>query len=159
VQVSHDYRAPVAVVRATLVDPAFLNEVAARYGGLGTPEVVVDSRQILVTTRRQIPLDKVPSAARGLVGDGVVTQVDTWPEAAAEPATGSWHATLAGAPVTLAGDYLLEPAAGGCRYTVTGDVQVKVPLIGGRIADQVRGYLTELVTKQLAFAEEWLDRA
>jgi hypothetical protein len=155
--VEREYAVKPAQLRETLVDPDYLAALGARFAGLGDAEVETGDASITVVTRRQIPVEYVPAAARGLVGDGVVTQTDLWSLESDHPVDGSWSATLDGAPATMGGGYTIDGTDAGCRLTVTAQVKVKIPLIGGKIESEIRRYLESLVTKQMAFTQEWLD--
>ena len=54
---------------------------------------------------------------------------------------GSWSGTfdvdVQGAPVHISGTMSLTPDGGGARHDVELDLGVKIPLIGGKIADWV----------------------
>jgi hypothetical protein len=106
-------------------------------------------------------MDKIPSAIKGLVGDGQITQVDTWSTVADAEGTlhGSWRADLGTAPAIIGGDYTIEPTDDGSSYSCGVNVKVKVPFIGGKIEQQVRGYLDYLITKEQAFLDDWLGKS
>jgi hypothetical protein len=144
---------------AALADAGYLAARHARFGGVGDPPVADESGdEIVITTVRQLPTDKIPSAVKGLVGDGQITQVDTWSRSADEDGTirGQWRADLGTAPAVIGGEYAIEPAGDGCSYTCSVNVKVKVPFIGGKIEEQIRGYLDHLIGKEQAFLADWL---
>jgi hypothetical protein len=156
----HDYEVSPSELFATLSDEKYLLARHERFGGVGTPtsEQVDDS--VVITTVRQLPMDKIPGAVKGLVGDGKITQVDTWSGIAddAGDLRGTWRADLGTSPAIIGGDYRIDPIDGGCRYVCSVNVKVKVPLIGGKIEEQVRGYLDKLITKEQEFLADWLNQ-
>ena len=155
---THDYDVPPATLLQTLTDEKYLLARHDRFGGVGTPDVAADGDDVVVTTVRQLPMDKIPSAAKGLVGDGKVTQVDTWSHTADADGSlgGSWKADMGTAPADIGGEYRIESLDDGCRYSCSVNVKVKIPFIGGKIEEQVRGYLDRLITKEQEFLADWL---
>lgn len=152
--------APEALLDA-LADSGYLAARSERFGGVGTPTSERTDDEVMISSVRQLPMDKIPAAIKGLVGDGQITQVDTWSLAADQEGTvrGSWRADLGTAPTIIGGDYSIEASAEGCSYSCTINVKVKVPFIGGKIEQQVRGYLDHLITKEQAFLDDWLSKA
>lgn len=157
---SHDYPASPSELLDTLSDPVYLKARNERFAGVGEPTVARDDDSIIVTIVRQLPMDKIPSPVKGLVGNGQITQVDTWSEAPDDAGvlSGSWRAELGTAPATMGGDYGISPNASGCSYSCSVDVSVKVPFIGGKIEEQVRSYLDHLIGKEQAFLADWLSQ-
>jgi hypothetical protein len=158
----HDYSLPPAELLDVMLDLDYLNARHERFKGVGTPEVERTDSNAIVTTIRQLPMDKIPGAFRGFVGDGRIVQVDTWqlPDSSEENGAaivGSWRATLSSAPARMGGEYLVEPAESGSSYSVSVEVSVKVPLVGGKLESQVRGYLEHLVGKEQTYLSEWIS--
>ena len=79
---THDYPVPPTELLDALADPDYLAARHERFGGVGAPTAELSNPDIVITTVRQLPMDKIPSAIKGLVGDGKITQVDTWSAAA-----------------------------------------------------------------------------
>jgi hypothetical protein len=156
--VEHDFSATPARLRDTLVDADFLAALGARFGGVGQAVTEVGDASITVVSQRQLPMEYVPAPARSFAGDGVVTQTDLWSLDSGDPVDGSWTARLDGAPATMGGAYTIAATDFGCRYTVTAEVKVKIPLIGGRVETEIRRYLSSLIVKQMEFTQEWLDK-
>ena len=59
-----------------LADPDYLAARHERFGGVGAPSAERSNPDVVITTVRQLPMDKIPGAIKGLVGDGKITQVD-----------------------------------------------------------------------------------
>lgn len=155
---THAYSVSPPALLAALTDSGYLAARSERFGGVGTPTCQRADDQVVITSVRQLPMDKIPGAIKGLVGDGKITQVDTWllAETADGALRGSWRADLGTAPTIIGGDYSIEATAEGCSYSCTVNVKVKVPFIGGKIEQQVRGYLDHLITKEQAFLDDWV---
>jgi hypothetical protein len=155
---THEYLVPPGQLLDTLSEQAYLQARHERFGGVGEPTVTSEDESLHITTLRQLPMDKIPGAVKGLVGDGKITQVDTWSSTAdADGAfTGTWKAELGTAPATIGGDYSIAPTGDGCTYSCSVNVKVKVPFIGGKIEEQVRVYLDRLITKEQDFLADWI---
>jgi hypothetical protein len=157
---THDYAVAPHELLAVLVDPAYLQARNERFAGVGDPSAVTEADTVVVTVVRQLPMDKIPGPVKGMVGDGRITQVDTWMRTSTTDGavTGSWKADLGSSPATIGGEYRIEATDVGSRYSCTVDVTVKVPFIGGKIEEQVRGYLDRLVTKEQEFLADWMSQ-
>lgn len=155
---SHSYPVPPEHLLSTLQDADYLAARQARFAGVGEPAVTASDGEVVVTTVRQLPMDKIPGAIKGFVGDGQITQVDTWADGldAAGAAHGIWRGEVSTAPADIGGTYLVCPDGDGSRYDIDVRVKVKVPLIGAKIEQQVRGYLDHIIAKEQDFLAEWL---
>ena len=153
--VEHEYPLAPKDLFAVLIDPQYLAARHERFGGTGSPEVVQDGSAVQLRIARQLPMDKIPGAARALVGDGQLVQVDDW-DTSAVPLRGEWHAEVDHAPVVLRGANEIAASDLGSRYSIGVEVTVKVPLIGRQLEGQVRGYLETLVSKEQAYLAQWI---
>ena len=155
---STTYPAPPAAVFALLTDEGFLTDRAAALGGepLGVT-VTRDGAGTETTARLTAPTAGIPTVFARFVGSSVtVTERTTW-----VPADDGGHraaldvrAEVFGRTVRVTGERRLTPVAEGTRSTVTGDAQVRAPLIGR----QAEGAVRELVTVVLRREEELLRR-
>jgi hypothetical protein len=148
--------APRALWEA-MTDLDFLSARSTRFGGRSEPDVDRSGGQVVVTTPRQIPMDDVPGPLRRYVGTGALVQTDVWTDVAADQVSGTWTTDPGGMPASLTGTHAIVATPSGCRYVVTATVKVHVPLIGGRLAGEVRKHVEELVRNELEFLAEWLD--
>jgi hypothetical protein len=159
---THTYVYSVAptVLLDALADLDYLAARSERFGGVGAPTTERTDEDVVITAVRQLPMDKIPAPIKGLVGDGQITQVDTWSSLPNAVGTllGSWRADLGTAPANIGGDYSIEATSDGSSYSCTVNVKVKVPFVGGKIEQQVRGYLDYLITKEQAFLDDWLGK-
>jgi Protein of unknown function (DUF2505) len=158
---THTYDEAPDALLAALADASYLAARHERFGGVGDAPVAEETdSEVVITTVRQLPMDKIPAAVKGLVGDGQITQVDTWARQPDESGSirGAWRADLGTAPAVIGGAYTIEPDAEGSSYSCSVEVKVKVPFIGGKIEEQVRGYLDHLISKEQAFLADWLNQ-
>ena len=150
VAASNDLPLSVEEALAALVSPQW---AATRDAALhdGSTVVQLEPRPhggVLLTVSRQLPSGGPGVLERFLPRDGRVLQTDEWEPAADGVRRGSWQVTIAGAPATLGGTMLLEPLPTGCRYTIAGQVSVRVPLVGGKAERLVADLVARLADKE-----------
>jgi hypothetical protein len=157
---THDYSVSPGDLLDALSDKSYLLARHERFAGVGEPTVEQDGDSVVVTAVRQLPMDKIPGPVKGLVGDGQITQVDTWSTTPDGDGTlsGTWTADLGTSPAVIGGEYEISSSGDGCTYSCSVNVKVKVPFIGGKIEEQVRGYLDRLITKEQDFLADWLTQ-
>lgn len=156
----HSYPLAPARLYTTLVDPEYLQARQERFGGVGAPVIEVDGEKTVVTSLRQLPLDKIPSAFRSFVGDGQVQQIDTWaPTDGSDDIHGDWRATVGTAPATINGVHTITAAGDGdgSDYAITTNVSVKIPFFGSKVEEQILGYLERLISKEQEYLAEWIS--
>jgi hypothetical protein len=116
---------------------------------------------VLLAVSRELPAAVPGFLDRFLPADGRVTQTDEWGGPRADGTrTGTWSVQLPGAPASLGGTLLLEPLPAGpgqpsparqpgSRYTVAGEVTVRVPLVGGRAEKLIAEMVVKLSRKEM----------
>lgn len=158
-RVEHDYDVSPRALLDVLTDEAFLTARSARFGGSETPSVTGAGDHLVVRVPRQLPVEAVPGPFRGMIGDGKLTQIDTWSEVTDNRVAGAWSTEVGDAPIELNGAHEITATAGGCRYVVTAKVKVRVRFIGGQAEGLVRQRLRDLVAQEQEFAAAWLAGA
>lgn len=128
----------------------------ARYEALGDKNVEVIESGVTadggarIVTKRVVEMDLPKFAKKAFNPTNTLTQTDVWSPADANGVrTGTWKAEIAGAPVQSGGTMKLEPEANGCRYTVFGEINVKVPIVGGKIAQFAEGSANDILTSEI----------
>ena len=98
-----------------------------------TPEPGEDSLEIKIV--RQVDID-VPSVAKKFIKPAnTVTSTDRWERQADGSCGGHSDVDIKGVPVQSIGSAsLVDDGAGGCDYTITLTLKVKVPMIGEKVA-------------------------
>ena len=155
-EVTHSYDASPKQLFELLTSMDFLEERQRRYGGVGEPHVNRDDGTVVVTSTRQIPVDKVPRMARHYVGDGRLTQVDRWDDVHEESVKATLTIDPGAMPINVTGNHEILATPQGCRHVTKVNVKVKVPLVGGAIAGPVSSQLEKLLSAEMRFAETWL---
>jgi hypothetical protein len=94
-------------------------------------------------------------------GDLRIRREEAWGPVTGGAATGLVVGSIVDAPVNLAGTAVLEPIeeSGGSRLTFRATVQVRVPIIGGKLENIIGARLTELVAAEQRFTTEWIAKS
>jgi hypothetical protein len=94
-------------------------------------------------------------------GDLCVRREESW----GPMADGQANATVAGAildaPATLSGFALLEPLleSGGARLKFRATVEVRIPLVGGKLENFIGSQLVELLIAEQRFTTLWISQS
>ena len=103
---------------------------------------------VVVVTSRALP-DGVPGFLTSFMpADGRVTQTDRWEPARDGVRRGRWDVTFPGSPGVIGGETTVSPSGAGSRWVVSGQVQVKIPLLGGKTEGFLAPLLEKLVLRQ-----------
>lgn len=140
--VTHHYDHPADAVFAVLTD---FDNVKEKYEAVGQREVELvstetgDDGSVTLVTRRVVPIDVPGFAKKVLSPSQSVTQTDAWGPATADgERRGTFIVESRGTPVRVTGTLHLAPAGeGACTNVSEVDIECRVPLIGGRIAEVV----------------------
>lgn len=91
-------------------------------------------------------------------GDLCVRREETWGPVIDGIVTASIAGAIVGAPVNLWGTGVLSPNAdsGGSRLSLRLTIQVRIPLIGGKLERIIGTELGQLVTLEQRFTTEWI---
>jgi Protein of unknown function (DUF2505) len=163
---STDYGVTVEEVLRAFSDEGYW---LARLADSGADDTTLDSMQlggpsgtdgsIDVITTQVLRSDRLP----GLItqfhrGDLRIRREEKW-----EPVTnGSAPATITGsildAPASLSGTAVLEPVAetGGARMKLRATVEVRIPLVGGKLENFIGNQLVELLIAEQRFTTTWI---
>ena len=148
----HDEEYWRARMAETPVDIATLHSmrVGGESGSEGTIEVVT-----LQTVHRQ----NLPGLVTQLLrGDLCVRREELWSPLTGGIATASMAGSVVDAPVNLWGTGVLAPNSdsGGSRLSLQVTIQVRVPLIGGKLERIIGTELRQLVTMEQRFTTQWI---
>jgi hypothetical protein len=156
---AHTYAAPIDVVVGMLGDPA---AAAARYEGMGHRNVAIlecarEGGLLRVRSSRVVDIELPGFARRVLKPTNTVEQSDEWRQGADGTWSGTFAVDIHGSPVQMAGTMRLSPGDGVCTHEVTITVTVKVPLVGGRIAEWAgNNDVRRTLDAEFAFGDRWL---
>jgi hypothetical protein len=149
---SHVYPVPVDAVVALLQDQA---ATVAKYEGMGHRDVEIlefetDTDKMRIVSTRVVDVDVPGFAKKVLKPTNTMVQTDEWHRNGGRW-SGTFHVEVKGAPVKLDGRMELGPDGDGARHDVTIAMHVKVPLIGGKIADWGKGDVRKTLDAEFAF--------
>lgn len=114
-----------------------------------------------VISKQAMSADKLPEIAKKVIKGTVnVTVTDKW---SAPDASGSRRSDttvdIAGAPVkAVASQTLHARSAAETLATVRGDVDVKIPIIGGKIKKAAEPYMRKFVELQATEVAKWIEK-
>ncbi|AXN42715.1 hypothetical protein DSM43518_02267 [Mycobacterium marinum] len=91
-------------------------------------------------------------------GDLCIRREETWGPVNDGTATASIAGSIVDAPVNLWGTGVLtpNPKSGGSRLSLQLTVQVRIPLVGGKLERMIGTELSQLVTVEQKFTTEWI---
>lgn len=163
-ELRHPYPVPGPRLVALFTDPEFLRAKLDAVGGPGARLLAVRAGEatagtangaVTVELRQAVPAAALPSVARSLVpGDLAIERTERW-----TPRGGTVHATVAGAPGEITGQWLLDPAPDGCVLAGRLAVTIGVPLVGGRLERAVLDGLAQLLDTEHRFTLRWLQQS
>lgn len=149
------YDAGIDAVMAFFVDA---DAVRARYEAAGDRDIEVldcgpDGDGFVIRTSRVVDVDLPGFAKKVLKPTNTMVQVDTWGAANGDGSRdGTFAVEVKGAPVKVQGTMRVEPAGEGrTHHRIEGKVEVKVPLIGGKVAGWAEGPSRERAEAEVAF--------
>ncbi|MFC3776183.1 DUF2505 domain-containing protein [Mycolicibacterium holsaticum] len=157
-----DYEASVEQVHRAFRDEQYWS---ARLTDSGADEysldsmVVDDDGGIDVVTTQTLRADRLP----GLVtqfhwGDLSFVREETWSPVRDGRATATIKGAIDGAPAGLSGTAVLAPSATGrgSRLEFNVSVEVRVPLVGGKIENFIGSKLVDLLIAEQRFTTGWI---
>ena len=151
---SISYPGTVDEVVAMYLTPAYLERRFGQFVVEGSSTVSVEGERVSFagTVRPEL----IPAAAARFVkSDLHISFTEEWARGEAG-ATSRTSVTVDGAPVSVEATSTLAPADAGSVRVVTGNVSVRVPLLGGRIEKEAVSHLGRVVEREQALAAQWL---
>jgi hypothetical protein len=157
---SHTYAASIDDVLTMLGDSG---ATKAKYESMGHRDIdVIDCTRLNgtlhVESTRTVDVDLPGFAKKVLKPTNTMHQNDEWHEVGDGSWEGVFGVEVAGAPIELSGVMRLVAGDGTCTHDVTITMNVKVPLIGGKIADWAgKNDVKRTLDAEFAFGDEWLS--
>ena len=152
---SISYPGTVEEVVAMYLTPAYLERRFGQFVVDGSSTVSVEGERVSFagTVRPEL----IPAAAARFVkSDLRVTFTEEWATNEAG-ATSRTSVTVDGAPVSVEATSTLNPSDAGSAREVSGNLSVRVPLLGGRIEKEAVAHLGRVVEREQALATQWLE--
>lgn len=163
---SADYEGTVEQVHQAFRDRQYW---LARLAGSGADDATLDSMRvggpsggdgsIEVVTTQVLRIDRLPGVVTQFHrGDLVIRRKEDWGPVTGGIANATVLGTILDAPVTLSGTALLAPVpeTGGARLKFRATVEVRIPLVGGKIENLIGNQLVELLIAEQRFTTMWI---
>jgi hypothetical protein len=158
--VSADYPGTVAQVHRAFADEQYWR---ARLSESGAAEATLDSMDvhddggIAVVTTQVLRADQLPALVNQFHrGDLRIVRRENWSPVSGDQATATVSGEIEATPVKLEGNATLVPHGSDARLTLNTRVEVRIPLVGGKIENFIRTALTDLLAAEQAFTSRWL---
>jgi hypothetical protein len=137
----------------------------ARLADSGADKTTLDSMQVDgkggvdVVTTQVLRRDRLPGVVTQFhPGDLAIVREEVWSPISDGAATATVTGAIPGAPVSLTGTAVLEPTDdGGSRLRFTASVEVRIPLVGGKIENFIGSQLVDLLIAEQRFTTAWIE--
>jgi Protein of unknown function (DUF2505) len=161
---STDYAATVeAVLQAFSEEQYWL----ARLADSGADDSTLDSMDlgspsggdgsIDVVTTQVLRADRMPAVVTQFHrGDLRIRREERWEPISNGSATATVTGSILDSPASLTGTAVLEPESGGARLTFRATVEVRIPLVGGKLENFIGSQLVELLIREQRFTTTWI---
>ncbi|OBK34861.1 hypothetical protein A5658_10660 [Mycobacterium sp. 1245111.1] len=158
---STDYAESVEAVLRAFGDEQYW---LARLADSGVDDSTVDSMEvddgvIDVVTTQVLRADRMPALVTQFHrGDLRIRREERWEPIVDGSATATVTGSVLDSPASLTGTAVLEPLAdGGARLQFRATVEVKIPLVGGKLENFIGGQLVELLIREQRFTTTWIS--
>ena len=114
---------------------------------------------IRIRTTQTLRVDRLPGVVTQFHrGDLSVVREETWTPVTDGRASATVRGSIPGAPAQLTGDVMLVPTGSGhtSRMTFAATVEVRIPLVGGKIETFIGSQLANLVIAEQRFTTVWI---
>lgn len=148
------YDATPGDVYAMLADPAFREKVcAAQRAHDAAVDIRPNGGGMTVVVDQKRPSDGIPHFAKKIVGEEIhIRQTEAW----ADVSAAALDVAIPGKPGHLKGSVTLKPGGTGCIETVTGEIKVHVPLVGGKLEHMIGEILESALRAEERVGRAWL---
>ncbi len=155
-----DYEGSVEQVHRALRDEQYW---LARLADSGADDASLDSMRlddqggVSVATTQILRADRLPGIVTQFHrGDLQIQRVESWTGLVDGAAKAAVTGAIAGAPVSLSGDAHLAPSDRHARLAFRATVEVRIPLVGGKVENFIGNQLVELLIAEQRFTTMWI---
>lgn len=138
-----------------------------RLADSGADEATLDSMEadiddpvggIRIKTTQVLRVHRLPGMVTQFhPGDLSIVREEAWSPLGGGTATAAVTGAIPGAPVSLAGTAVLAAAGnGGSRLQFSATVEVRIPLVGGKVENFIGNQLVELLIAEQRFTTAWI---
>jgi hypothetical protein len=157
---STDYAESVDAVLAAFSEEQYW---LARLDDSGADDTTLDSMEvgdgvIDVITTQVLRADRMPAVVTQFHrGDLHIRREERWDPIVDGSATATVSGSILDSPASLTGTAVLEPLeSGGARLKLRATVEVKIPLVGGKLENFIGSQLVELLIREQRFTTRWI---
>ncbi|OBF28697.1 DUF2505 domain-containing protein [Mycobacterium sp. ACS4331] len=157
-----EYPGSVAEVHSALSDRQYW---LSRLADSGADDAVLDALTVgaagglRVATTQVLRADRLPGLVTQLHrGDLRITRQEVWSPVTGGTSTATIAAAIPGAPVSVTGSGRLQGTATGSKADFRVEVEVKIPLVGGKVEGFIGTQLVELLVSEQRFTSSWIAR-
>jgi uncharacterized protein YndB with AHSA1/START domain len=148
------YDAPPERVYAMLTDRSFREQVCDAQRVLEKSVTIApNGAGTTVTVDQKQRAAGIPSFAQKVVGDQIhIVQKESWTTAS----DADLEVGIPGKPGHLLGTVTLRPEGTGTVQTVTGEIKVNIPLVGGKLEKLIADMLARALDTENRVGHRWL---
>ncbi len=161
---STDYAAAVEAVLQAFSDEQYW---LARLADSGADDSTLDSinlggpsggdGSIDVVTTQVLRADRMPAVVTQFHrGDLRIRREERWEPISNGSATATVTGSILDSPASLNGTAVLEPESGGARLKFRASVEVRIPLVGGKLENFIGSQLVDLLIREQRFTTTWI---
>ncbi len=136
----------------------------ARLTGSGADKTTLDAMELTadggvdIVTTQTLRADRLPGVVTQFHnGDLSFVREETWGPIVDGQATAVIKGSIRGAPATLDGTAVLTPATSGSRLEFKTTVEVRIPLVGGKVENFIGNQLVDLLIAEQRFTTTWIQ--
>ncbi len=156
-----EYEGSVEQVHRAFSDQSYWLQ---RLADSGADKATLDSMKvdrnggIDVVTTQVLRRDRLPGVVTQFhPGDLAIVREEVWSPVSDGSASATVTGDIPGAPVSLTATAVLEPTDnGGSRLQFTASVEVRIPLVGGKVENFIGNQLVELLIAEQRFTTAWI---
>ncbi len=155
-----DYEGSVEQVHEALRDEQYW---LARLADSGADHATLDSLELTpgggvdVATTQVLRADRLPAVVTQFHhGDLEIRRVESWTGLVDGKADATVRGTIPGAPVSLTGSGLLTPSDMRAHLAFRATVEVRIPLVGGKVENFIGHQLVDLLIAEQQFTTTWI---
>lgn len=155
-----DYEGSVEQVHEALRDEQYW---FARLADSGADHATLDSIRLTadggvdVTTTQVLRVDRLPAVVTQFHhGDLKIHRVESWTGLLDGKADATVSGSIPGAPVSLSGSALLTPSDLRAHLAFRATVEVRIPLVGGKVENFIGNQLVDLLIAEQRFTTRWI---
>lgn len=150
----------VAEVLAAQAGEDVLRARLAEIGGTNASllEHTVTDDGVRFRLRQGIAADALPQAARSLLNGDLVVEREQSFRRTDTGYAGTAKATVGSIPGGITARTEIVPGGAGTVLRNTGEVTVRIPLLGGKLEGVIAEQVTKLLQREAEFTAEWLRK-